>query len=114
MGINSALSSPSMVSSLISPRLNKAVAASISSSVLIAPVVVFGSSCSSTRSGSFCSSGMPVKAYFGTAMLLEVEVEAGMAGNVLVVFDLSAVFDSGETVCLLAAWQVAEGPLPGL
>ena len=36
-------------------------------------------------------------------MLLEVEVEAGTAGNVPVVFDLSTDFDSGETVCLLAA-----------
>ena len=47
-------------------------------------------------------------------MLREVEEETGTAGNVPVVPDLSAVFDTGEAVCLLAAWRVAEGPLPGL
>ena len=55
---------------------------------------------------------MPVNAVSEAALFLEVD--AGTAGNGLAILDLGTDFGSGEPVCLLAAWRVVEGPLPGL
>ena len=129
MGISTAFSSSlSSVSSLTSPKLSRVSAASISSSVLTAPVAcdTSGSSWASTKSGSWSSvvAGTPVNSLFdwsdlpwlvpGTAGSVCTAGNDGTAGNVALGFSLSVVFASGDIVCLLAACLVAEGPLPGL